>query len=94
MAREEKIVIRVSEEMKDSFQELATTLGMTMSSLGSFVIGNFIREETYKRQMQEKLLEQVAPQIVDSMNNVDLNDPRIAKVIAESFASLANQQQK
>lgn len=94
MAREEKIVIRVSEEMKDSFQELATTLGMTMSSLGSFVIGNFIREETYKRQMQEKLLEQVAPQIVDSINGVDLNDPRIAKVIADTFSGLANQQQK
>lgn len=91
MAREEKIIIRVSEEMKTDFQTLAESMGMTMSGLGAFVIGNYMREETYKREMQEKLLEQIAPQFLDTVNNVNLDDPRVTKAIAETFSRLAEQ---
>jgi antitoxin component of RelBE/YafQ-DinJ toxin-antitoxin module len=92
MAREEKIIIRVSEDMKNSFQALAEEMGMTMSGLGSFVIGNFIREEKHRRLMQEKMLEQISPQLTDSLiNNVDLNDPRVADAIAKTFQTLAAQ---
>lgn len=91
MARDDKIIIRVSEEMKNNFQQLAESMGMTMSGLGAFVIGNYLREETYKREMQEKLLKDITPQFMDSINNIDLSDPRIAKAMEETFKHLATQ---
>jgi len=91
MAREEKIIIRVSEEMKTSFQSLAESMGMTMSGLGAYVIGNFMKEEKYRREMQSKLLEQISPQMFNAMEHINLDDPRLAKTISEAFSHIATQ---
>lgn len=45
MQREDKVIIRLSVEKKEEFQRLAEELGMTMSALGAYVIGNFLRTQ-------------------------------------------------
>jgi antitoxin component of RelBE/YafQ-DinJ toxin-antitoxin module len=45
LQREEKVIIRLSADKKDEFQRLAEELGMTMSALGAYVIGNFLRTQ-------------------------------------------------
>ena len=93
MAREEKIVIRVSEKMKNDFQELADSMGMSMSGLGAFVIGHYMREELHRRQMQDKLLEQLSPHLLESLASVDVADPRFEKVVTDTITKLSRQAQ-
>lgn len=45
MQRDDKVIIRLSVEKKEEFQKLAEDLGMTMSALGAYVIGNFLRTQ-------------------------------------------------
>ena len=41
--KDKKLVIRVTEETKNQFDQLAKELGISSSALGAFVIGGFIR---------------------------------------------------
>lgn len=88
MARDDKIIIRVSEDMKKDFQSLAESMGMTMSGLGAFVVGNYMREEKHKRDMQLRLLDQVTPQFLDAVNKVDLDDPRLMQSVSDTITKL------
>lgn len=90
--REDKVIIRLTPELKTEFQEMAESMGMTMSGLGAFVIGNYMKEEKRKQEMQKSLLEQITPQFMDSIQNIDLSDPRILKTMAETFTHLAANQ--
>lgn len=55
MQRDDKVIIRLSVEKKEEFQKLAEDLGMTMSALGAYVIGNFLR--TQKKVLDPLVLE-------------------------------------
>jgi len=93
VAREDKIIIRVTEELKTEFQAMAESMGMTMSGLGAYVIGNYMKEEKYKREMQQKMLDQMmSPQMLEGIDKfIDLGDPRIAKMISQAFSGIAAQ---
>lgn len=43
--REKKVIVRLSPEKHEEFQRLADELGLTMSALGAYVIGNFLRTQ-------------------------------------------------
>lgn len=91
--REDKVIIRLTPELKAEFQELAESMGMTMSGLGAFVIGNFMKQEKTKSEMNQKLLEKIAPQFMESINKVDMDDPRIMKTMSETISMLMTQNQ-
>ncbi|MFB7138010.1 MULTISPECIES: hypothetical protein [Terrabacteria group] len=54
MARDEKLVIRLVESVKEDFQAYSEELGMTMSALGSYVVGEWIRQQKNKERLEEK----------------------------------------
>lgn len=45
MVKKTSIRIAVREEVRDKFQRVADELGLTMSALGSYIIGQFIRSQ-------------------------------------------------
>lgn len=55
MAREAKVIIRLDESIKTKFQQVAEERGMTISALGSYVIGTWVNEEEHKKDLQERL---------------------------------------
>ena len=56
MAREDKVIIRLTVEVKQKFATIAEEMGMTVSALGSFVIGSFVRQqEKVVMPMQEAM---------------------------------------
>ena len=56
MARDEKIVIRLTEEIKQEFQNTAEELGMTISALGSYIIGDYLRRLKNEKAFQEQMI--------------------------------------
>lgn len=66
MARDERIIIRLRSDVKEEFQQIAEELGMTISALGSFVIGKFVRENKKNAALQEKILEPVIHEMARS----------------------------
>lgn len=77
MARDERINIRLRADVKEEFQRMADELGMTISALGSYVIGKFVRENKKNAALQEKMLEPMIDEMVkafvdDSEENVQL----------------------
>jgi len=63
--REVKVIVRLTAEKKEEFQRLAEELGITMSALGAYVIGNFLR--TQKKVLDPLVVEMagVAKQAVE-----------------------------
>lgn len=57
MARDEKIMVRLSAEIKDEFQRLAEEHGVTMSALAAYVIGQYVRTQ---RRVIEPMTQQMA----------------------------------
>lgn len=55
MARDEKVVIRLTDDVKSEFQVVAESMGMTISSLGSYVIGDYLRRLKSDRAITEKM---------------------------------------
>lgn len=64
MAREEYVKVRINADIKEEFQKLADEYGMTMSALGSFVIGSFVKQQ---RQLIEPLIANLGEKIVDTV---------------------------
>jgi len=68
MARDEKVIIRLTDDIKSEFQQIAEEMGMTISALGSYVIGAYIREQKNKVAFQEKM---ISP-MVETMSKISL----------------------
>lgn len=64
MARDERINIRLRADVKEEFQRMADELGMTISALGSYVIGKFVRENKKNAALQEKMIEPMIDEMV------------------------------
>ena len=94
MARDAKIIIRVPDEIKEDFQTIAESMGMTMSSLGAYCIGKFLNEEKNKKEMHEKMIELISPKIISQLEGVDLNNPKVLEAMTDTFNFIAKQQQK
>lgn len=59
MVKSEKIVIKVTPETRDKLKEYAGSYGLTMTSLGAFIIGQWINN-------QEKITKPVVDALVQS----------------------------
>lgn len=69
MARDEKIVIRLTDTVKEDFQSKAEEYGMTISALGSYVIGRFIAEEKQRKEVEKAVGVQVAQMLYSQTQN-------------------------
>lgn len=57
MARDSKVIIRLTDEIKEEFQSLADEYGMTISALGSYVIGKYIQQERRGKEFQKQMVQ-------------------------------------
>lgn len=71
MARDEKVVFRLTEDIKQEFQTVAEGLGMTISALGSYVVGDYLRRLKNEKAFQEKLIEPTVQQMSQQMKELD-----------------------
>ena len=73
MARDERIIIRLRADVKEEFQGMAEEMGMTISALGSYVIGKFVVDHKRNRELQEKMImpavNELVKMIADDMPN-------------------------
>lgn len=44
MARTARVTIKLTESMRDELEQIAINLGLTISSLGAYVLGKYIYE--------------------------------------------------
>lgn len=71
MARENKVMIRLTDDIKNDFKQMAEDYGMTISALGSYVIGKYVQEEKRKRKLQEEMLN---PMVEKVSQNLDYSE--------------------
>lgn len=55
MARDERVVIRIRSEVKDDFAKYAESYGMTISSLGSYVIGQWVANQKRMQPVVDRM---------------------------------------
>lgn len=55
MARDSRISIKITADMKQELEQLAASYGLTISSLGAYIIGQFIHETNNKINNKERL---------------------------------------
>lgn len=85
MARDERIIIRLRTDVKEEFQRLAEDMGMTISALGSYVIGKFVVDHKRNRELQEKM---IAP-AVDELIKFISSDVEKSMEVAQVFEGLS-----
>jgi antitoxin component of RelBE/YafQ-DinJ toxin-antitoxin module len=66
MARDEFVKVRVNADIKEEFMKLANEYGMTMSALGSYVIGSFVKQQ---RKIVDPLIADLGEQIVETVKD-------------------------
>lgn len=64
MARDQFVKVRLNADIKAEFQELANEYGMTMSALGSYVVGSFVKQQ---RKLIDPLIAELGGQIVETV---------------------------
>lgn len=56
--RQEKVIVRLNPDMKDRFQKFASEMGITMSALGAYVIGQWvINQERADGRIEKSIFE-------------------------------------
>lgn len=66
--RDATVQIRLKPEMRDKLSAYADRLGVPMSSLGAFVIGNFLdQQERVMGPTIQKMVESITKAMVDEM---------------------------
>jgi hypothetical protein len=76
MARDEKIMIRLTTQIKDELQIAAESYGMTMSTLGSYIIGKWLSDQRKIRPLTEKITGEAVKLMGDAITNEagDMNE--------------------
>jgi hypothetical protein len=64
MARDQFVKVRINSYIKEEFQKLADEYGMTMSALGSYVIGSFVKQQ---RKIIDPLITDLGDRIVETV---------------------------
>jgi predicted transcriptional regulator len=90
MARDERVIIRLRTDVKDEFQRMADDMGMTISALGSYVIGKFVTDHKRNRELQEKM---IAP-AVDELIKLVSTDVEKSIEVTQVFEMMAGQIKK
>lgn len=71
--RDDKVIIRITEDIKLQFQKQAEKRGLTMSALGAFIIGDWVREQLAEERIQDdafrETFEKFAPFIEKMMKD-------------------------
>lgn len=86
MARDEKVVIRLTDDVKNEFQEVAGTMGMTISALGSYVIGDYLRRLKNDKAIVEKMASQTVNYFANqSMDRIfgKIDEDKLVKMIGD-----------
>jgi antitoxin component of RelBE/YafQ-DinJ toxin-antitoxin module len=90
MARDERVIIRLRADVKEEFQRLADDMGMTISALGSYVIGKFVTDHKRNRELQEKM---VAPAVNELIKMIS-DDASKSLEVAQVFDLMSGQIKK
>lgn len=60
MARDARIVIMIDEKIKNRLIEMADQMGMTLSGLGSYILGHYVKQQDeIVKPMTEKIVKQM-----------------------------------
>lgn len=60
MARDARIVIMIDEKIKNRLTEMADQMGITLSGLGSFILGQYVKQQDYiLKPMTEQFIKQM-----------------------------------
>ncbi|WP_461202943.1 hypothetical protein [Anoxybacillus sp. TBDG-1] len=90
MARDERIIIRLRTDVKEEFQRLAEDMGMTISALGSYVIGKFVVDHKRNRELQEKMIVPAVNELVKMIADDMPNKLEFVKFIEELSGGMEN----
>jgi len=80
MAREEKIMVRIKQEVKSEFQKRALEYGLTMSALAAYIIGQWV----YEQRMLDPLYSQLGDIVKELIQREDIVKELIPRVIEAS----------
>ena len=60
MARDARIVIMTDEKIKERLIEMADQMGITLSGLGSYILGQYVKQQDYiVKPMTEQFIKQM-----------------------------------
>ncbi|MCL6588178.1 MAG: hypothetical protein K6T72_17085 [Anoxybacillus sp.] len=90
MARDERIIIRLRADVKEEFQDMAEQMGMTISALGSYVIGKFVVDHKRNRELQEKMIMPAVNELVKMIADDMPNKLEFLKFIEELSGQMEN----
>ncbi|WP_297987401.1 hypothetical protein [uncultured Anoxybacillus sp.] len=90
MARDERIIIRLRTDVKEEFQRLAEDMGMTISALGSYVIGKFVVDHKRNRELQEKMVVPAVNELVKMIADDMPNNLEFVKFIEDLSGRMEN----
>jgi len=90
LARDERIIIRLRTDVKEEFQRLAEDMGMTISALGSYVIGKFVVDHKRNRELQEKMVVPAVNELVKMIADDMPNNLEFVKFIEDLSGRMEN----
>jgi len=61
VARDEKVVIRITAEVKEEMEKICASRGLTLSALGAYAIGTYVEQERKKNELTQKSLDVMLP---------------------------------
>lgn len=71
MARDEKLVIKLEERMKFQFQAYADRMGVTMSALGAFVVGQWVDAQNRLNSVSENMVTESINAVQKKVDSMD-----------------------
>lgn len=91
MARDEKVIIKINSDVKERFQSMAESYGMTMSSLGAFAISRMVKEEETRYQLNEKAIEMMVGQGIEKAEDM-FSEDNLRKILEPLFLKMLDQE--
>uniref|UniRef100_UPI00300F910B hypothetical protein n=1 Tax=Anoxybacillus gonensis TaxID=198467 RepID=UPI00300F910B len=77
-------------DVKEEFQDMAEQMGMTISALGSYVIGKFVVDHKRNRELQEKMIMPAVNELVKMIADDMPNKLEFLKFIEELSGQMEN----
>lgn len=83
MARDARIVIMIDEKIKNRLTEMADQMGITLSGLGSFILGQYVKQQDYiLKPMTEQFIKQMmemTKEMIEDQAPGEANPVRVVK---------------
>lgn len=71
-SRDEKVIIRLSPDIKEKFERIANEQGLPMSTYGSVIIGQHVHQHEV---MKQKMVEAVKDAVTRALNELFSSEP-------------------